>query len=179
MPDVLRQFVLRLVACLAVTALSWRLGMGARIGTIAVYGLLLARPLVELASELWRVARRIGWHDVQGRHYSFRGRAVDVRTDADRWRWVRLADVRAAVGFTATDGALRTTYPGAWCTLGRPPEAYLREDALVTHLAKERDLAAARFRHWAEREIAFPGRRERERLGIRSLPDAPASEPAP
>jgi hypothetical protein len=179
MLDVLRQLALRLAACVAITALSWRLGTGARIGVIGVAGLLLARPLVELGSELWRLARRIGWHDVQGRHYSFRGRMIDVRTDADHWRWVRLADVRAAVGFTASDGALRSTYPTAWSTLGRPPEPYLREDALVTHLAKERNLTAAKFRHWAEREIAFPGRRERERLGPPATPDAPASEPAP
>ena len=40
----------------------------------------------------------------------------------------------------------------------------------MAHLAKETSADALRFRHWAEREIAFPARRLRERLGIRTEP---------
>ena len=167
MLDVLRTIALRLVLCLAVTWLALKFGgKTSAIWTAALYGVALARPLLDLASELRHLARRGLWRDVEGRHYSFRGRAIRVLTDVDHRRWVRLADVRAAVGFTASDATLRVAYPGAWQLLGRPPEAFVREDALVTHLAKERTPDAARFRHWAEREIAFPGRRERERLGI-------------
>jgi len=164
--DVLRTIALRLVLCACATALVWRLGAGPRIASIALYGLLLAKPLIDLASELRHQYRRLHWRDAEGRHYSFRGRAIDVQVDVDHRRWVRLADVRDAAGFTASDATLRVTYPGAWRAWGRPPQPYLREDALVVHLAKERSPAAAKFRHWAEREIAFPARRERERLGI-------------
>jgi prophage antirepressor-like protein len=45
------------------------------------------------------------------------------------------------------------------------------EEALLAHLRKERAPEAARLRVWVEREIVFPARRERERLGIR-LPAA-------
>jgi hypothetical protein len=175
--DVLRTLALRLALCGCATALVWRLGAGPRIATIALYGLLLAKPLIDLASELRHQYRRLHWRDVQGRHYSFRGRPIDVQVDVDHRRWVRLADVRAAVGFTAGDAALRVTYPGAWRVFGRPPQPYLREDALVIHLAKERNAAALKFRRWAEREIAFPGRRERERLGI-AEPEFRATDPA-
>jgi len=177
MIEIVGTIVLRLAICGAVTALAWRLGVGARVSTIALYGVLLAKPLIDLASELRHQYRRLHWRDLEGRHYSFRGRAIDVQVDAEHRRWVRLADVRAAVGFTAGDATLRVTYPGAWCSLGRPPEPYLREDALLTHLAKERSAAAAKFRHWAEREIAFPARRERERLGI-DEPVFRATDPA-
>lgn len=177
MIDVLRTLALRLLLCACATALVWRLGAGARLASIALYGLLLAKPLIDLASELRHQFRRLHWRDVHGRHYSFRGRAIDVQVDADHHRWVRLVDVRAAVGFTASDATLRVTYPGAWRTSGRPPQAYLREDALVIHLAKERNAAAAKFRHWAEREIAFPGRRERERLGVEE-PEFRTTDPA-
>ena len=138
MIDVLRTLALRLALCGCATALVWRLGAGPRIATIALYGLLLAKPLIDLASELRHQYLRLHWRDVQGRHYSFRGRSIDVQVDVDHRRWVRLADVRAAVGFTAGDAALRVTYPGAWRVFGRPPQPYLREDALVIHLAKER-----------------------------------------
>jgi hypothetical protein len=167
MLEILRTIALRLALCLAASWLAWKFGgKTSAVWTAALYGVALARPLIDLASEVRHQMRRGVWHDVEGRHYSFRGRAIRVLTDADHQRWVRLADVRAAVGFTAGDATLRVTYPGAWQMLGRPPEAFLREDALVTHLAKERAPDAAKFRHWAEREIAFPGRRERERLGI-------------
>jgi hypothetical protein len=41
------------------------------------------------------------------------------------------------------------------------------EEALLAHLLKERAPEAVRLRVWVEREIVFPARRERERLGIR------------
>ena len=75
---------------------------------------------------------------VEGRHYAFRGRAVQVLDDADRRRWVRLADVRAIVGFTASDGALAIAYSGGVRRLGRPAEAHVSEEALLAHLLKER-----------------------------------------
>ena len=175
---ILRTIAIRLVLCGIVTWMAFRYaGLTTAVPTVILYAIALPKPLLDLASELRHLYRRHHWSDVEGRHYSFRGREIHVQTDADHWRWVRLADLRGVVGFTASDGALRLAYPGAWQLLGRPPEAHLREDALVTHLAKERDPTAAKFRHWAEREIVFPGKRERERLGIRDT-GFRASEPA-
>ena len=49
--------------------------------------------------------------------------------------------------------------------------------ALIGHLSKDNHPAALRFRTWAERTIAFPGRCIRERLGIRDDPQSrPSSE---
>lgn len=107
------------------------------------------------------------WADVEGRHFAFHGIAVQVLEDKDRQRWIRAADVRRCVGFTASDGALATTYPDGWRRMGRFGEPHFGEDALLAHLAKERSPRALRFRHWAEREVVFPARRLRERLGIR------------
>ena len=42
------------------------------------------------------------------------------------------------------------------------------DEALLTHLRKERSPDAIRLANWVEREIVFPARRERERLGIRA-----------
>jgi hypothetical protein len=44
---------------------------------------------------------------------------------------------------------------------------HLSDEALLAHLAKERAPAAAKLRHWVERESVFPARRRRERHGIR------------
>jgi len=133
----------------------------------ALAGIVLARPLLDLAIEIYQAMRRANWRELEGRHYAFRGRTVHVLQDADYQRWVRLADIRAIAGFTASDAALQVTYPAGWRLLGRPPLPHLSDEALLAHIAKERTPEAVRLRLWIEREIVFPARRERERLGIR------------
>ena len=94
--------------------------------------------------------------------------------DDDHRRWVRAADVRKVVGLTASYGALALSYPNGWRSLGKPAEPHFSDEALIAHLAKQGAPEALRFRHWAEREIAFPAQRLRERLGIR--PQGPKLE---
>jgi hypothetical protein len=160
---------LRTACCGLLSWAAWRLGgPGVLVVTLPLLGIALARPLLELASALHHEMNRAHWRDVEGRHYAFRGCPVSVVEDPDRRRWIRLADIRAIVGFTASDGALAISYPNGVQRLGRPPELHLSDEALLTHLQKERSPDAIRLCHWVEREIVFPARRERERLGIRS-----------
>ncbi|MEP7056831.1 MAG: hypothetical protein ABI809_03550 [Caldimonas sp.] len=164
---VLRTIALRLGSCALATWLAWRYGSAtAALLTASLLGLALPRPLIDLASELRHQYRRAHWRDVEGRHYAFHGMPLAVHEDAEHRRWVRVADMRAIVGHTASDASLALTYPNGWRLIGHPPEPYLSDDALDAHLAKERSVATARFRHWAEREIGFPARRQRERYGI-------------
>ena len=162
---------IRFAACALLFWWIWRtFGLATAMPAAALFGVALARPLVELASEVRRLMHHAHWRDVEGRHYAYRGREVAVVEDHDHRRWLRLADVRAIVGVTATDGALAVSYPRGVRELGRPAASYIRDDALLAHLAKERSPEAARLRGWVEREVAFPARRERERLGIRTRP---------
>ena len=69
---------------------------------------------------------------------------------------------------------------------GEPEKAHWSDEALLVHLARQSGPLANRLRHWAEREVVFPARRVRERLGIRlDAPDsvegdrAGAGRPAP
>ena len=156
----------------------WRtFGLATAMPVLALFGIAIARPLIDLAEAIGRQMHHAHWRDVEGRHYAYRGREVTVVEDDDHRRWLRLADVRAIVGFTASDGALAVSYPDAVQQLGRPPAPHVRDEALLSHLAKERSAEAARLRRWVEREIAFPARRERERLGIRTRPPASADSP--
>jgi hypothetical protein len=163
-----RTILVRLALCVLLTWLVWHfLGTVGLVMTAPMYGVALARPLLDLASAIRHEMRRAQWREVEGRHFAFKGRTVHVLEDADHQRWVRIADVRAVVGLTAGDGALRITYPGGWRVLGKPPEAYLSDEALLAHLGKERSPKALRLRHWVEREIVFPARRQRERHGVK------------
>jgi len=172
MTRILATIALRLAVCIAISWAVWRwFGPANMVPTLVLFGILLARPLLDLAGELRDGMKQVQLAAVEGRHYAFRGRTVHVLDDADRRRWIRLADVRAIVGFTASDGALAIAYPDGVRRLGRPAETHVSEEALLAHLRKERAPEAARLRVWVEREIVFPGRRERERRGIR-LPEA-------
>ena len=169
MTAVLTTIALRLVFCALVSYAAWRFGgLTSAVGTIVLYAVALPKPLLDLASELRHLYRRAHWRDREGRHYVYHGLPLTVHEDIDHQRWVGLAGVRTIVGFTASDATLRVTYPDAWQMVGRPPAPCLRDDALIAHLKTECAPAALKFRHWVEREIAFPARRRRELLGIRT-----------
>ncbi|MEP6738914.1 MAG: hypothetical protein ABJA61_00960 [Caldimonas sp.] len=168
MSRLLLSIAVRLALCAAVAWGVWRLmGTVALVLTAPLWGIALARPLIEVASDLWHYMRQANWRALEGRHYDFRGKSVSVIEDSDKQRWIRLADARAIVGFTASDGALKITYPNGFRLLGKPPEAHLSDEALLVHLGKERSPVALKFRHWVERQIVFPARRQRERHGVR------------
>ena len=154
----------RLALCGLVSWFVWRVGgLVPMVATAPLYGVLLARPLLDLVSDLRHQTRVLVWRPLEGRHYVYRGTPVQVLEDDAQVRWVRAADVRAIVGFTATDGALALTYPDGWRVLGKPPQAHFSDEALLVHLRKENSAEAGRFMHWAERTITFPARRLRER----------------
>lgn len=163
-------FAVRIALCAALSWLAWRVGglYGVCVSLVA-WGFALTRPLIDLAIELHGVARVSTWSPLEGRHAVFRGLPVQVLEDIDHVRWIRAADVRRIVGITASDGALSLTYPHGWRAMGRPASAHFSAEALLVHLGKERLPVAVKFRRWVEREIAFPARRQRERLGIRLL----------
>jgi hypothetical protein len=166
---IVASIALRLGVCVSVSWAIWHwFGLSTMVPILPLFGLLLARPLIELAGALRDAMKHVQLAAVEGRHYAFRGRPVQVLEDADKRRWVRLADVRAIVGFTASDGALAISYRDGVRSLGRPAEAHVSAEALLAHLRKERAPDAARLRVWVEREIVFPSRRERARLGIRT-----------
>jgi hypothetical protein len=170
---VVATLALRLAVCVSVSWAIWHwFGLSTMVPVLPLFGILLARPLIELAGALRDGMKQVQLAAVEGRHYAFRGRSVQVLEDADKRRWVRLADVRAIVGFTASDGALAISYPHGVRRLGRPAEAHVSAEALLAHLRKEQAPEAARLSLWVEREIVFPSRREHARLGIR----APAAD---
>ena len=166
------RLAIRLMLCLTLTWLGWR--QWGAVGLLAgglMLALLLPRPLLDLAFELRHWLRERRGRDLDGRHYAYRGQRVRVHEDVSHCRWVLAADVREIVGSTASEGALALTYPNGFRRLGEPEQAYFSDEALLVHLAKESGPKANHFRGWAEREIVFPARRVRERLGIRL--DAP------
>jgi hypothetical protein len=128
-----------------------------------LYGALMARPLLNLLGSARQNLRSGVWLPVHGQYYVFKGTTIHVVEDADGWRWVRLADVQQVLEARLNTRALAATYPERLQMMGKPTQLHMRDDALITHLAKQNDATALRLRTWAERNIVFPAQRMRER----------------
>ena len=161
----------QIALCLAVFALAgWRWGPLGMVWTSPLLGAAICRPVMHLVAGMVHRIREHTWLPVHGRHYVYKGVTVNVLEDDQHRRWVRLEDARKVAGFTATERALTLAYPGRCERFGKGG-AYLRDDALVEHMGKENNPAALRFRTWAERTIALPGRKVRSNLGITERDD--------
>ena len=119
---IVTSIALRLAVCVLVSWAVWRwFGLAAMMPTLPLFGILLARPLLELAGALRDGMKEVQLAAVEGRHYAFRGRRVQVLEDPDRRRWVRLADVRAIVGSPRATARWRLPTPTACAaSAGRP-----------------------------------------------------------
>jgi hypothetical protein len=166
----------QIVLCSAVFGWGcWKFGPAGAVITSPLLGAAIGRPLMNWLANVRHAARERTWLPVHGNHYVFKGVTVHVVEDDGMQRWVRMADVRKAVGNTATDRALAVTYTTRFMEKAEDGHAYARDDALIEHLGKSMDNATAlRMRTWVEREIAFAARRQRERAGIRDEPETGA-----
>src|SRR5438105_1685052 len=157
----------QIVLCVAVYALvGWRFGRFALVTASPLLAAAVARPILNLVGNMRHHARARTWLPLHGKHYVFKGVTVHVAEDEDHCRWVALAHVQKCVGATAGEGALAITYPGRVKRMGQPEQTFVRDDALVEHLGKAMNPAALRMRTWVDRDIVFPGRRVRKRLGV-------------
>jgi hypothetical protein len=161
----------QIALCLVVYALlGWRLGPFALVFASPLLAAAIARPVINLTGNMRHGLRARTWLPVHGTHYVFKGVTIHVDEDDDHCRWVALADVRKCVRTIAGEGALAITYPGRVRRMGKPEQAFVRDDALVEHLGKESNPAALRMRTWVDRTISFPGRQIRKRLGVHPEP---------
>lgn len=178
----MRQILLRGLTAITLCSLFsgaayYFLGLPAMILSLPLFGYGLSRVIIDLVAELRHVARGMAIGHLSGHFYSYNGTPVPVLEDESHCRWVPTAVMRTIIGSGASDGALAIAYPVGWCAMGKPAQGHLRDDALMNYLAKQGSVPAVNFKNWAERSIAFPARKQRERLGVRlSAPDAAAGK---
>jgi hypothetical protein len=180
MSSIVRTIVLRLVACTLGSYLLFRLVMGDSGGSWAVvagymvlcaplFAVALAKPILELISEIRHGVRVLVWRKLEGQYFAFHGHSVRVMEDMHHIRWVLVEDIQRITGDDTGTHALRHSYGHQFAWSGQPPQAWLSDEALLVHLTKQgrRNATALRLHHWVEREIAFPARRIREQRGTR------------
>jgi hypothetical protein len=159
------------VACCAVAYVAWRFaGTEGLVFSSLVFGAALAKPIMECVASVFGYVRYRVYRNVQGRHYSYDGRSIDIIEDDQGYRWLRLSDVRGILPNLPRDESLCALLGAGVATLG---SSSLRVKAEVLHeyLAKASTTDVVKFRIWIERTVIFPaGRARANREVVTSLP---------
>jgi hypothetical protein len=158
--------LLRLACCLAASWTLWQvMGPIGLVTTAPLYGVLLARPILELASRTRYLARQRVFTDIEGRHFVHRGLSIDIVEDDDHFRWIRLSDVKKLLPALPRQAVLEAQFPGQVRIDASAREARILAEALLAYLAKSTEPDSIRFRNWIERDVVVPGASVRRRRG--------------
>ncbi|MBI3369711.1 MAG: hypothetical protein HY021_15060 [Burkholderiales bacterium] len=158
----LLQIALRLLACVAFTAVVWRwLGFASLVLCAPLFGVLLARPILDLIGQSARTTKQLALQHLEGRYYEHRGIMVDIVEDVERHRWLLLTDVRKLVDGLPSDPVLERLYPADVRSSGSSSAKRIRADTLAMYLEKSTHGDSLKLKIWLEREVAFPARRLR------------------
>jgi hypothetical protein len=130
-----------------------------------VIGIAFNRIVIDGVSEMAAGMRSLVLKKLGGTHYKFQNFTVNVIEDELHYRWIATDQVRKIIGQLAGDHALGQIFRAGHQMEGK--KGYLRDDALVAHLANATTPQAIKFKNWVERNIGFPARKTRERLGIK------------
>ncbi len=157
-------FIVRIGLCLGLAALAWwALGPAAGVLSLALLGLALARPLIDLASASVRGVRRASLQPLEGRHYAHAGVSLEVIETPDA-RWLRAAPVQRLLGDTSPEERFARRLGPADHLQPRPGQWYVRDQALADYLDRSpaaMDTRRNSFRLFIQRDIIDPHRRAR------------------
>jgi hypothetical protein len=148
---------LQLLACAGITWAVWlKFGTFAFAFCAPLLGAVLARPIYDLVAAGYGKSREMALRDRQGRHFDFRGHAIDVVEDDDDHRWLRVRDVRKVVPGLVRDEVLQQRFGERAQALPPSRDFRIRVDALLEHLRSASEPATVKFKVWLEREVLMP-----------------------
>jgi hypothetical protein len=167
------------LAFTAITAYAgWKLlgtpGLAAAIVlTAPVIGIALAKPLLGLLEKSVELTKAIAYKDIEGRHFEYKGRTIDVREDLTGARWLRVDDVRKIVPDLPQPRTLQNTMPDGLGYLESPRILRISAAALDDYLKKSHAQPSLRFRVWLQREVIYPSRQSRHRFKGANIDETP------
>ena len=147
----------RLGLCVAVTWAMWQgFGVFAVVFCAPLFGVALARPIIDLFAASHGASKAMALRHVQGRYYQHRGHGIDIAEDDDAHRWLCIADARKAVSGLPRDEVLQHQFGERVGRLAPADAMRIRADAMVECLQKARDPDGVKFKVWLEREVIHP-----------------------
>jgi hypothetical protein len=129
-----------------------------------VWGMLLARPILELIPAFTRGLRRSAYTDWEGEVHTFETHSLRVRSIGG-YAWVVDVDLLAIVGEKASDTRRRRADAALHAPIPDSRLWGLSEAGAVKLLASSRHPEANKVRLFLERQVFLPARKRRERAG--------------
>jgi len=145
------RFAVGFACCAAVAWVLFRLiGAAGIVFSAPLFGLALARPLIEIAGGGVRAARALALHDIEGRHYEFKGTSIDIVEDDTGHRWLRLDNVRSVLRGLPGDRVLERVLGAGFLRGDLSTAPRIQAEALLGVLRKASDPRSLRFLHWLD-----------------------------
>lgn len=164
MPAIVLNIALRIALCSLVTWLVYRkLELVALPICAPLFGVALARPIIDFFAEAHHAGRRAALEDLQGRYWAHRGQRLDIAEDADDARWLLLADVRKVLPGLPRDEVMQVQFGERTAVIEPSPGLRIRADALADYLRKSTDTASLKFKNWLDHEVMLGSKNPRIR----------------
>ena len=148
------------------SAVTWFLfkgsGLLGLVFAAPLWGVLMAKPILELLPMLVSGAKRSAWGDRDGEVITFESHRLRIRLVAD-YPWIVDQDLLAVLGEAPSETARRRADPA---NCARLPDSKLwgySESGAVKYLSASRHPDANKLRLLLERQVFFPARKRRER----------------
>lgn len=153
---------LRLLLCTGATYLLWRwLGPTGLVLGAPLFGVALARPVIDGMGRYHGFAKFMAFRKVNGRAFDFKGNAIDIEEDTDGYRWLQIADVRKVMPHLPGDKTLQAIYGEGVQTLDGSGVLRIQAETLLKHLDKASDPPSLRFKVWLQRAVVHPAAKSR------------------
>jgi hypothetical protein len=167
MSPALARLLWRLGLCGGVGWLAWGAGGSAgAVGLVLVaplFGMALARPLLDSLGAWHRQAHLAAWRDVAGDHHAYRGHTLRLLDDAAQRPWLRVDDLRRVLPSLPGDEVLQRLVGERCRPMAQPPVLGIEAEALWEQLQGSSNLQTLKFGQWLQREVLVPAERRRAR----------------
>jgi len=156
MTRILLRIAFRFVlCCMAAYALWLRMGTTGFAISAPIFGVALARPIIDLFAEFSVQVKHAAMADLEGRNFQFRGVRLDIADHDDGYRWISVRDVRKVLPAMPRDAVLRSQFPND------VKEDRIRAEALLAYLGKATETESIKFRNWLQKDVVFPAAKGR------------------
>lgn len=155
---------LRIALAAAISTFAfYKVNWLAAILSIPVWGVLLAKPVVEFAETYFDFARKQPYQAWNGHYYAFEGTQIRVFEDLDEATlWFCDADILKVLG-KVPEPSYRIAYPPPRYRLLPGTQLWaFSEDAVIDVVSHIRHPDMGKFRFWLDRQVIAPYRKRQE-----------------
>lgn len=161
--QIFKMILIRAAICALVTYAASRISAGVAVATVALWGAMMAKPIIELGANWFNWARREPYEKWQGNYYEFANvqiRIIELGAASRQRLWFAAADILNVLGEKPTK-KLELVYNSAeYCMLRDENLAAFSEEGVQKYLTASRHPQSVAMRLWIEREVIKPHRRK-------------------